>query len=608
MSYFNHAFNKLFVGTHPTQAGDATHKAVDFGFLNAVGVPSVQLHNVSAPYSLGVGVYGLFYQNATTGLVSFNAGGVTAGKPAILASTALYQHDKIGPFHGGYQETTKSKSINPKYVSKFLRIDPCTANNNVIHVGKTPFTSAGALTLTITNGGTGYTNGVYANVPLLTTSATGINATANLTIAGGIITVATINFPGEGFTVADTLHPDPAVVGTPTLQAILTVATVGLTGASCCKEFVCDETYYLRIDVKGSPELRYLSRNGYWTMDYFTGCCPADCIAPTPVDSTLVMIGWAKQIMNSAIVGPFVLPIVYDESGTAWYAPGTKGLFNQGTASPGVGTVTITNAGTGYTNGVYPNVLFQNSGIGAGVTATVTVAGGIVTVVTITSKGLEYQVGDVLTSAQLEQSAGGTGAVFTVATLITPTWDNYVSPGHVDGACAGMKLTGAFVDTKFGDCTFYPSDFFEKQPVNIYASEVDETGDPCAFNGICVYTQCAPRQGQGFGEQVIRDLILSESYMQNYFYTGKDLRIREVTQGYDVTAAVNRSLQYTRYQILHNVPRFNNPTGVFDNDQYLLEVITAGQSAAFEATVAAFLGACSCDTALEVIACGPSCS
>ena len=26
------------------------------------------------------------------------------------------------------------------------------------------------------------------------------------------------------------------------------------------------------------------------------------------------------------------------------------------------------------------------------------------------------------------------------------------------------------------------------------------------------------------------------------------------------------------YHLLHNVPRFNNPSGVFDNDQYLLTV------------------------------------
>ena len=94
----------------------------------------------------------------------------------------------------------------------------------------------------------------------------------------------------------------------------------------------------------------------------------------------------------------------------------------------------------------------------------------------------------------------------------------------------------------------------------------------------------------GFGEQVLRDLILSESYLQNYF--SSDIRIREITQGSDILAAVNRNALYTRYYLLHSVPRFNNPTGVFDNDQYLLEVITNTSNASFEADVSAWLLAC----------------
>ena len=33
---------------------------------------------------------------------------------------------------------------------------------------------------------------------------------------------------------------------------------------------------------------------------------------------------------------------------------------------------------------------------------------------------------------------------------------------------------------------------------------------------------------------------------------------------------VNRNGLYDRVLVLHNVPRFYNPTGSFDNDQYLL--------------------------------------
>ena len=45
--------------------------------------------------------------------------------------------------------------------------------------------------------------------------------------------------------------------------------------------------------------------------------------------------------------------------------------------------------------------------------------------------------------------------------------------------------------------------------------------------------------------------------------------------------AIDRTAQYARVFIQHSVPRFNNPTGTFDNDQYVLEVIfpSTGQGA-----------------------------
>jgi hypothetical protein len=95
----------------------------------------------------------------------------------------------------------------------------------------------------------------------------------------------------------------------------------------------------------------------------------------------------------------------------------------------------------------------------------------------------------------------------------------------------------------------------------------------------------------GFGEQVVRDLIKAESYLTNFFHSG-DFRVREITQGYDITSAINRNTLYTRYFLLHSVPRFNNPTGVFDNDRYMLEIIIP------EANVAVPVGNAALDTFL----------
>lgn len=52
-------------------------------------------------------------------------------------------------------------------------------------------------------GGTGYTNGTYTNVAL--SGGSGYGATANITVSGGIVTVATLNRGGQWYLVGDVL-------------------------------------------------------------------------------------------------------------------------------------------------------------------------------------------------------------------------------------------------------------------------------------------------------------------------------------------------------------------------------------------------------------------
>jgi hypothetical protein len=73
-----------------------------------------------------------------------------------------------------------------------------------------------------------------------------------------------------------------------------------------------------------------------------------------------------------------------------------------------VGTIT---GGSGYTTGTYFDVPLTG-GSGSGALATITVAGGAVTVVTITDGGTQYVVGNTLSAAA--SSIGGTGTSFSV--------------------------------------------------------------------------------------------------------------------------------------------------------------------------------------------------
>jgi len=76
-------------------------------------------------------------------------------------------------------------------------------------------------------------------------------------------------------------------------------------------------------------------------------------------------------------------------------------------------------------------------------------------------------------------------------------------------------------------------------------------------------------------------LILDGRYLQNAYPDSSrvdSLRMREI-EADPALATVNRSGLYDQVLILHNVPRFNNPTSTFDNDQYLLVVhVPAGTS------------------------------
>lgn len=425
MAYFNHAFEKCFLGTGADRdlastgaAESPTNPYSTQGFITTSGVQSIELAQTTGP-----GYYGFFDANTWTSLAEAD---LNPGEccPLVLASASLKLNDKQGPFHGGYQESNKSKIINPKYVREFYRVDPCTPQQNIVHVGNTNF-----------------------------------------------------NDPSD----------------------------TDQFGNDCCKAFFCDETYYLRLEVKGSPSLRFANHNLYQTLDAYGGCCTGP--APTEIDSTLIFIQWAQQIVDNPYLKDFISPIVYDEAGNP--------LFVDGDAAVAAG---------------YPS---------------------------------------------------------------NQTWDNYTSPGHTPGDCGGIRLLGAYVDTVFGNCSFQVTDHYEKEPIRILASLVDYTGDPCVFEGLCVIEECPARQGMGFGEQVIRDLIKSESYLQNFFHT--DIRIREITQGDAVFAPGGvdlRSGLFTRYFILHSVPRYNNPTGTFDNDQYMLDIIESGTNADLESFMGTWLTNC----------------
>ena len=474
MAYFNHAFKKCFVATHPTQQENRDMAGVTDGILVTTGVHVSELKNNAAPYQLGPGVVGLF--DAKTNL-STNGAAIGQGCcPFYLAAASIRTYDKIGPFHGGYQEANKSKIINPKYIRKLYKVLYNYGSQAILEIGGTLGNGNIGAVLTFDPltlvPGTGYTTAT----DVATTGGTGTGLTVDITANAGAVTAVVVNNPGIGYTIGDTITIDAG-----NDDATIDVLTVDDVN-ECAKEFMCGQTYYLRIDVKGTPSLRFAQHNLYRTLDASGGCC-ADPENPVAVDPSMIYLQWATRIEEDPILSQYVHALLVVD--------GQSYAYDAETA-------------------------------------------------------LKYGL-DPVTD------------LFSLA----PT----------TSTSAGIVLMGAYVETKFGTCTFRPSDYYHVEPIQLYASEVDYTGNPCTFESLCVVRRCEGIQGNGFGEQKIREVLLSESYLQNFFANGNDLRIRELTQGTDIFNVLNPNYMYSSFFILHSVPRYNNPTGVFDNDQYLLEVI-----------------------------------
>ncbi len=452
MAYFPHAFQKLLAGTN--------------GFTTAYG---------SATTALTAGKIGLI--NAGNNTIIDTTGSAAYGTTPLvyLAQGSFHTTDKIGPFHGGYKETVKSKGINPKYVSAFYVTEPADAVQNVIAIS-----------------------------------------------------------------VKD------------------------------CTKIACDSTYRLRLDVKGSPALRFLTHNLYQTLDAKTPCCDDSNNNTDPVS---VLLQWKDQIAASPIVQQFVSPKVFNLAVSCFAGAAT-------TASTTLTLDDTSGSGGSAPAGLAVGQLIVGAGIPANTYITA-VSGGTVTL----SKPATVE--------------GNTVAIRVYSEVFTSSYAPETGASAPDTNDALLILTGAYVDTTFGDCSFSPMDHVEYQPIQIYAAAVDVNGDPCEVSCFGVSELVASFQGRGFGETLVRELILDKRYRQEPWQ--QDPRMREVLN--DTTLSeINRGSKYYAYHILHSVPRKSNPTGMMDSDQYLVKVVVSARNSAFETFFNGLLTSAGNHVQLQVLA------
>jgi hypothetical protein len=354
-------------------------------------------------------------------------------------------------------------------------------------------------------------------------------------------------------------------------------ATASLSLASDCAP--CGKTQFMRIDVKGSPALRFLNHHAYAIADSANVCCVD---GQEYIDPALILGNMADMALKDPLIKPFVA-----EGGVSGQVGGTT-LSAAGTGYAVADAVGVTGgSGSGFkiniltVSGAGAIGTFSVSAIGSGYTAAdvLTVAGGggnaSIVVDDVNENAIVVSVtdanGQVVQSSYTVAQAKGEGAG-----AYTPSTD----PNGSSKVSAVLSVKGAYVDTVFGNCSFDTRDHWNAEPVQIELSALNETGDPCNDCGVAAKTPGSMQQTQG--EEVIRDLIMSERYRQSPYNQGNadSARIREIELSDELLAAVDRSVTYRAYYIKHSVPRYNNPTGVFDNDQYVYKMYVKCSDAA----------------------------
>ncbi len=350
-----------------------------------------------------------------------------------------------------------------------------TINSNGVGAGIIDFlVSAPLNTLGAVTGGSGYTNGTYTNVPL--TGGTGSGAEATITVASNAVSTVTITDDGNGYIAGDVLSAAASSIGSgvETYGAITggslytdgTYLSVPMTGGSgtgatanitvsggAVTGIVAQDrgVGYADTDVLSAAAANiggvtgiiatYGQLNGgtsyepgtYSNVSFIggsgTGAIGTVEVLNAGVNTTNNLIGGSNYTNGSfsnvaltggtgtgaeatiTVSGGNVVSVVVTYGGNDYSA---NDVLSCAAADIGNG-VTAFGAivgGSGYVNGIYPNVPLTG-GTGSGAKATITVSGGLVISVTLTSAGVGYTVADSLTTANT--NLGGAGGGFTVA-------------------------------------------------------------------------------------------------------------------------------------------------------------------------------------------------
>ena len=246
-------------------------------------------------------------------------------------------------------------------------------------------------------GGTLYTDGTFASVPL--TGGSGAGAVATITVSGNTVVGIVLTSPGTGYTVGNTLTCAASYIGNGVNSNVITTAGSNYP----------DGTYTNVPLTGGSGKL-------------------------ATANITVTVGAVTAFTINSRGVG-------FTVGNTLSFAASSIGGNVNGIATFGAIT-----AGSNYTNGVWTNVPLTG-GAGTGATAQITVAGNVVTAITITNKGNNYVVANSM-SCLAQYIGNGINTIGTISAGSGYTGDGIATLGtiipgntYTNGTYAGVAVT-----------------------------------------------------------------------------------------------------------------------------------------------------------------------
>ena len=325
------------------------------------------------------------------------------------------------------------------------------------------------------------------------------------------------------------------------------------TVAKSC--FPCGSDPILRVDIKGTAALRLLNHNAYQSLSGSLSMAPSDSTVPTNgvdmccigqdldaagtaghsgIAPSIVALNWRDQFNNDPIMS----------------ALGTASVYvNRGAAPTGT-PADLVAVGSAQETAIY--------------------AGG--------ARGVKFttvsSAADTLTA--IAEGASGAGSFF--------------SPNRY--SLVITLKTSCELQTQFTSCSFDTRDFYLLGGLKVSADLQDEVGNPCVAcqgyvldgaAGAEVYNAQTFVQRRTSSETGINDILLTENYRQSPYNQGNrdSSRFREQEGMSSIVSDLGRDAttstcngHFKVYHLLHNVPRFNNPSGVFDNDQYHYRIYT----------------------------------